>query len=316
MFYTAEDRERAHPEYELEVAAREGRYEEEGWRVRKDGSTFWANVLITAVRDDDGALSGFAKITRDLTERRAGEEALRAANEELGRVNRELDRFASVAAHDLREPLRTIAGFGDLLATRYRGSLDARGAHYVDHITQAVDRMEQLVGSLLAYARSADSAAPAQPVALAGLVGTLLTDLHAAISERGAEIDVEVPEDAAVAAAEHDVAAVLRNLLSNAVKFADAQDPRVAIGAEREGDGWRVDVVDNGIGIEPADRPRIFTPFQRLHTTSEYPGTGLGLAIAQRVVERNGGAIGVDSVAGRGSRFWFVLPAADVAGTQ
>jgi PAS domain S-box-containing protein len=316
MFYTAEDRERAHPAYELEVAAREGRYEEEGWRVRKDGSTFWANVLITAVRTEQGVLVGYAKITRDLTERRAAEAALREANEELGRVNRELDRFASVAAHDLREPLRTIAGFAELLATRYRESLDERAAHYVDHITHAVERLDQLVESLLAYARSSDAAAPGRRIALAALVGTLLADLHAAIAERGADLHVEVPDDAAVTAAEQDVAAVLRNLLSNAVKFADPEHPRVAVRAERDGDGWRVDVSDNGIGIEPADRPRIFAPFQRLHSASEHPGTGLGLAIAQRVVERNGGSIGVDSVVGQGSRFWFVLPSADVAGEQ
>ncbi len=114
-FYTAEDRERRHPEHELEIAVREGRYEEEGWRLRKDGSAFWASVTITAVRDESGRLTGFAKVTRDLTERRRNEQALQKAVEELRLSNAELDRFASIAAHDMTDPLRTISGFAEVL---------------------------------------------------------------------------------------------------------------------------------------------------------------------------------------------------------
>jgi PAS domain S-box-containing protein len=154
-FYTDEDRARDHPAEELRIAAEVGRYEEEGWRIRKDGSRFWASVLLTAVRDPDGTLVGYAKITRDLTERRAAEQAVRDANTRLERTNRELDRFAAVAAHDLQEPLRTIAGFTELLTDRHREGLDPAAQNYLAHIASGVERMTQLVDDLLRARRRA-----------------------------------------------------------------------------------------------------------------------------------------------------------------
>jgi PAS domain S-box-containing protein len=309
-FYTEADRARDHPADELAIAAADGRYEEEGWRVRKDGSHFWANVVITALRDDDGTLLGYAKVTRDLTERRAAELALRDANTRLARGNQELERFAAVAAHDLQEPLRTIAGFSALLSERHGASLDEDARRYVDHISAAAGRMSRLVDDLLGYARAAEPSAAAGDTVLAAAVAAVLEELSATIAARGARVAVTVDPDAHVHAEARDVEAVLRNLVSNAVKFADADAPRVSITAEPVEGGVRVVVVDNGIGIDPADRPRLFLPFQRLNSAADYEGTGLGLAIAQRVAERNGGAIGVDSVVGEGSRFWFTLPAA------
>jgi PAS domain S-box-containing protein len=310
MFYTDEDRAIDHPAAELEVAARTGRYEEEGWRVRKDGSRFWANVLLTAVRDPAGGLRGFAKVTRDLTARRAAEAALRQANERLARTNRELDRFAAVAAHDLQEPLRTVAGFAQLLQERHAVQLDERGQTYLGYVSAAVERMQRLVDDLLGYAKAAEEAPAAGTVDLVVSAEAVVAELRAAIGERGAEVVVEVHDGARVRAHSRDVESVLRNLVSNAVKFADAQQPRVVVRTTPVQADIRIDIIDNGIGVDPAERPRLFRPFQRLHSASDYPGTGLGLAIAQRVVERSGGSIGVDSVAGEGSRFWFTLPAA------
>jgi PAS domain S-box-containing protein len=309
LFYTDEDRERGHPGEELRIASETGRYEEEGWRVRKDGSRFWANVVITALRDDDGTLAGYAKVTRDLSERRAADDALRESNTRLARTNEELDRFAAVAAHDLQEPLRTIAGFSGLLRERHSAELSDAARRYVDHINSAVGRMTRLVDSLLGYARAAEPSGPAGDTALADAVAAVLAELGATIEARGAQVTVAVDPAAHVRAEPRDVEAVLRNLLSNAVKFAGSDAPRVAVQAEPAEGGVRVVVADNGIGIDPAFRPRLFVPFQRLHSAADYQGTGLGLAIAQRVVERNGGAIGVDSTVGEGSRFWFTLPA-------
>jgi PAS domain S-box-containing protein len=310
-FYTEEDRARDHPAEELRIAAEAGRSEEEGWRVRKDGSRFWANVVLTAVRDDDGTLLGYAKVTRDLTERRAAERALREANARLERTNRELDRFAAVAAHDLQEPLRTIAGFSGLLAERHADVLDAAGHLYLQHITGGVQRMSRLVDDLLGYARAAEpSGIGGDTVVVADVVADVLAELRATIDEHGTRVEVDVPADAHVHAERRDVEAALRNLLSNAAKFASADAPRVVVRATPAEREVRVEVIDNGSGIDPADRPRLFQPFQRLTSGEGHPGTGLGLAIAQRVVERNGGAIGVDSTAGEGSRFWFTLPAA------
>jgi PAS domain S-box-containing protein len=311
VFYTEADRARDHPAEELRIAAEVGRYEEEGWRVRKDGTQFWANVVLTSVRDEAGTLIGYTKVTRDLTERRAAEQALRRANERLERTNQELDRFAAVAAHDLQEPLRTIAGFSGLLADRHGADLDASAHKYLDHITAGVERMTRLVDDLLRYARAAEpSGVGGDTVVVAQAVDAVLGELGATVAEHRAEVVVDIAPDVHVHAEARDVEAALRNLISNAVKFADRQAPAVRVQAVLIDHRVRVDVVDNGIGIDPADRPRLFQPFQRLASGEGRPGTGLGLAIAQRVVERNGGAIGVESVVGEGSRFWFTLPAA------
>ena len=311
VFYTEEDRDRHHPATELEIAAREGRYEEEGWRVRKDGTMFWANVLITAVRNEHGTLVGFSKVTRDLTQRRAAEQELAATQELLRRSNEELDRFASVAAHDLREPLRTVAGFAGLLMSRYGDKLPEGAAPFLDEIAASVDRMQELIDSLLAYARAGELPPPHEPVPIADAADHVLADLQAAVAERHAQVEVRLAADATVAAHQGDVEMLLRNLLSNALKFCDVDMPRVTLAGDRVEGAWRIVVADNGIGVAPEDRDRIFTPFQRLHARAEYPGTGLGLAICKRVVERHGGAIGVDSTPGQGSRFWVTLPAAD-----
>jgi PAS domain S-box-containing protein len=300
IFYTDEDRERDHPAFELDVARREGRYEEEGWRVRKDGTTFWASVTITAIHHDDGSLLGFAKVTRDLTARRANEEALRSANAEL-------DRFAAVAAHDLSDPLRTISGFAELLE---REPLTESGQQYLDFIISTAARMQRLLNSLLVYARAGEGASPPGPVSLVTAADHVLSSLTATISERGAEIACDLPGDAIVLAGTADVELVLQNLISNALKFGDADRPRVEIAAAREPAGWRITVADNGVGIAADDRERIFEAFERAHADLGRDGSGLGLAICERLLRRRGGSIGVDSAPGQGSRFWALLPPA------
>ena len=302
-FYTEPDRVRDHPAHELEIATAEGRYEEEGWRVRKDGTTFWASVTITAVHDDDGGLVGFAKVTRDLTERRAAEEAMRAANAEL-------DRFASVAAHDLNDPLRTIQGFAELLAER---NLEEPAAEFAGHILRTAGRMQTLVSSLLTYARSGQEGQPPGPIALSAAAGHVFGGLHALIEERRATVEVRIPDHAAVCATQADVEMLLQNLIANALRFGHPERPRVEVGAEPAGDDWRITVADNGAGIDPEDRARIFEAFERAHPDLSREGSGLGLAICQRLAARHGGSIGVDSEPGQGSRFWVLLPSAAIA---
>src|SRR4051812_41309234 len=147
-FYTEPDIARDHPAHELEIATREGRYEEEGWRVRKDGTLFWANVVITALRDEDGQIVGFGKVTRDLTDRRRAEQAREKAATELEEANEQLRTFASAAAHVLAEPLRTVHGFADLLASRYGDRLDDRGREFLEHVQSGSERMEALIDHL------------------------------------------------------------------------------------------------------------------------------------------------------------------------
>ena len=310
VFYTQGDRDRDHPGHELEIAASEGRYEEEGWRVRKDGSHFWANVTITSLRDDAGELVGFAKITRDLTARREAEEAQRLAAEELGRVNEELDRFASIAAHDLNDPLRTISGFAELLTHE---DLSPTASEYVEHIGAISERMSRLLTGLLDFARSGQTADGAAPVEVAPAVRRVVDGLRSSIVERGADVRVDVPPDAEICAAPGDLELILQNLIANGLKFGAAEAPTVRIGARRDGDAWRLTVADDGVGIAPQDRERIFAPFERAHAQLSRGGTGLGLAICERLTHRYGGSIGVESEPGQGSTFWVRLPAPDPA---
>jgi PAS domain S-box-containing protein len=305
-FYTAADRARDHPAHELEIATREGRYEEEGWRIRKDGSRFWANVTITAVHDDEGRLTGFAKVTRDLTERKAAEDALQDVVEQLRRSNAELDRFASVAAHDMMDPLRTMSGFAEVLVET-DPSPEER-LQYAQHILDSGLRLSGMLQGLLAYARSGTPPAAGETAVVGDTLDQVRQDLAATLAERGAQITADVPPEAVVAANGHDLRAVLQNLVSNALKFGDAAAPTVRVTAQREDGAWRIAVDDNGGGIALEDQATIFNAFRRASGSSRQTGYGLGLAICERLVERRGGQIGVESAPGQGSRFWFTLP--------
>jgi PAS domain S-box-containing protein len=309
-FYTQEDRDRRHPANELEIAAREGRYEEEGWRVRKDGTHFWASVVITALRNEHGTLVGYAKVTRDLTERRETAERLRATAAELARSNAELERFAVAAAHDLTEPLQTIAGLADMVARRHADDLDDRGRDAMRHIGDGARRLQGLVDGLLAYSRASQQPMTLAPVASGEALQRVLHSLAARLVERNANIVADTAALPVVSADAPLLEIVFQNLLSNALKFTERDEPRIEVTAERDGEMWRFVIADNGIGI-PEERQRaIFALFQRLER-ARFSGVGLGLALCQRLIERQGGSIGVDSTPGEGSRFWFTLPAVD-----
>jgi PAS domain S-box-containing protein len=297
IFYTPEDRDNGRVAEALAAAERDGRFRDEGWRVRKDGARFWASVLITALRDDRGNLLGYGKVTRDLTD-------LRVAQQEL-------ELFAASAAHDLQEPLRTISGFSELLARRHGAALPPDGQEFLEHIAAAAARMQRLIGDLLAYARTAPGEVKSVAVPLAGSVSVMLGAVRGALSDRRLDVGVDVPDDATVLADAPGVELLLQNLVSNAVKFADADRPAVGVAARREGGEWIVTVTDNGPGIAVDQRERVFEPFTQLRR-GDFGGAGLGLSIARRIVERHHGRIGVEpGPAGTGSAFWFALPAAE-----
>jgi PAS domain S-box-containing protein len=301
-FYTPEAMARDHPSHELETAIEVGRFEEEGWRVRKDGSRFWASVVITALLDSDGGHVGFGKVTRDLTERRA-------MQQDLLRSNADLQRFAALAAHDLAEPLRTIGGFADLIHRRYVDQLPADAVPLLEQIVSGVGRMDALITSLLGYARAGELPPGDQYVAVEPVVRSVLADLGAATEATDARITVDVPVDAEVRAGEYGVALVLQNLISNALKFNAEASPKVAVSARAREAVWRISVRDDGPGIDPEELDGIFEPFKR-GGEPDAPGSGLGLTTCRRIVERHGGSIGVVSRPGDGSEFWFTLPAA------
>ncbi|HJQ93016.1 MAG TPA: ATP-binding protein, partial [Candidatus Thermoplasmatota archaeon] len=230
------------------------------------------------------------------------------ARRELERSNRELAEFAYVASHDLQEPLRTVASYTQLLQRRYKGRLDQDADEFIDSAVEGAQRMQSLIQDLLQYSRVGAKPEPPTAVDLGSVLEGVRRTLRQSIAEANAELVVTraLPT---IVAHERQFDQLMQNLVANAVKFRDPARPcRVEVSAEPVPGGWRVAVKDNGIGIDPRHSDRIFQIFQRLHAREDYPGTGIGLAICKRIVELNGGAIGVESTPGQGSTFWFTVP--------
>jgi PAS domain S-box-containing protein len=317
-FYLLEDQAQGKPARKLQVAAAEGRLEEEDWRVRKDGERFWANVVITALRDETGVLRGFVKVTRDVTAHKLAEEAIRQLNAELEqrvaertaqlqRSSEDLRQFARVAAHDLQEPIRQVINYTQLLSTRYHGRLDAEADEFIAYAVAGAKRLQQLILDLLAYTEIETRPPALTAVESEAVLAGALSDLRSAVAERGATITYDplpiVWGDAV------QLQLVFRNLLANSIKFHNTQPPHVHISATPQDKEWVFTVRDNGIGIAPQDRERIFMVFQRLHHQEPYPKPGIGLAMCKKIIERHGGKIWVESTPGQGATFLFTLPA-------
>jgi light-regulated signal transduction histidine kinase (bacteriophytochrome) len=239
------------------------------------------------------------------------EQAVAARTEELARSNYELETFASIVAHDLRSPLLTISGYCQLLREELDGPIPPMVNEYLNQIVNGATRMDRLIGDLLEYSRAARSQQPLQRVDMESVVVQARANLEASIREEQATI--EVGPMPSVIGDQTQLVQLLQNLIGNAIKFRREAPPRVRVTAWR-GDGcWEFAVQDNGIGIEQDYFERIFQTFQRLHG-QEYPGTGIGLAVCQKIVQRHGGRIWLDSVVGQGTTFRFTLPDQDKAG--
>jgi PAS domain S-box-containing protein len=242
----------------------------------------------------DDALKG---VTKELARR----------NVELERSNDQLQQFAYVASHDLQSPLVVVQGYLDLIERLKADQLDDEAQTFVNAARRGVDRMQRLIDALLEYSRVGERDAPREDVDLDVVLDEVLADLAPAIGESGAVIERgSLPT---VVGNRTGLGRLLQNLVSNAVKFRrDDVTPHVSIGADADGDGWRIYVADNGIGIPDADRQRVFGMFSRLHGSASYPGTGIGLAICEKVVEAHGGRIWIEPTDTPGSRFVFTLP--------
>jgi PAS domain S-box-containing protein len=275
----------------------EGVAEYETVRVRKDGGAIDVAVTISPLRDAAGDVVGASAIGRDITKGKRAER-------ELQRSNADLEQFAYVASHDLSEPLRVIAGFVDLLARRYEGQLDEEADRFIAFTVSGVERMQALIDDILAYSKAGRAELRLADVDTGELVEGVLADLDGLIEERGAR--VEVADLPTVWAEPVLLRQVFQNLIGNAIRFADEDAPHVRVSATSRRARWRIDVEDNGGGVDPAQTERIFEMFQRLHGR-DVPGTGIGLAIAKRIVERHDGRIWVDPAPDGGSIFRFTI---------
>ncbi|HSQ77670.1 MAG TPA: ATP-binding protein, partial [Nitrospirota bacterium] len=269
---------------------------------------------------DDDLLKMFVALGSqigDFLTRKKAEEAQVHYSSELERSNKELQMFASIASHDLQEPLRVVSGFAQLLEQRYKGKLDKNADDFIGYMVDGAERMQQLIRDLLDYSRVTTRGKPFQPANCDTAMQKALMNLKTAVEESNAVITADpLP---VVKADESQLVHLFQNLIGNAVKYRKKDEPpRIHISAKKIADsapaqsamraGWLFSVQDNGIGIEPQYFDRIFQVFQRLHKREEYKGTGIGLAICKKIVERHGGSIWVKSEPGKGSTFFFTMP--------
>ncbi len=278
----------------------------ENENVKRNGERAWIAWTNRGIVDDKGAISEILCVGNDITARKEAEALLAKKTTELERSNADLEQFAYIVSHDLQSPLVVVAGFADLLARRCQGKLDDKAEEFITHIQAGVKRLQHLINDLLDYSRVATRGKEFAPVDCNAVLEQVLTDLSLLMQEKGAAVTYDhLPT---VMADASQLGRVFQNLIGNALKFCREEAPQVQIGAERGDQEWRFRVRDNGIGIPAKDFDRIFMMFERLHDQSEYPGTGIGLAICQKIVERHGGRIWLESEPGVGSTFWFTIP--------
>jgi PAS domain S-box-containing protein len=309
--------ERLHEETDIQQRlSRDERIERmETVRITKNGVPLHVSLTISPVKDADGRIIGASKIAHDITARVAQEKALIAANEALKRANADLEQFAYSASHDLQEPLRMVATYSEMLKRRFSGQLGEEGAEYIGYTVEGAMRMERLLKGLRIYTQvSTGEFRPEEPVDAGDVLRRTLGNLQVAIQEAGAEVTSgPLPR---VLIQEFQLEQVFQNLIGNALRYRGGRQPQIRVAANEGETEWLFSVKDNGIGIESKFKEHIFGIFKRLHSANEYPGTGMGLAICQRVVERAGGRIWVESESGRGSTFYFTLPRAQSSGNR
>lgn len=316
IFYPPEDIEAGKPDWELVVAADVGRFEDEGWRLRKDGSRFWANVVITALRDENGEVVGYGKVTRDLTERRAAheralEDARRLAEAEA--ANRTRAELLAAMSHEMRTPLNAIAGYTDLLEAGLRGPLTETQAEDIRRIRRSQQYLLAIVNDLLNFSRleagtvsydirEFDAAEPVE--AVRSMTEPLVESEGLTLETRANPGRLTMRGDPA------RVEQILRNLITNAVKFTP-QGGRIVMSLEEAPAGVRIDITDTGIGIPEDRHETIFDPFVQIDRTltSNHEGTGLGLAISRELARAMEGELTVTSEPGKGSTFTLWMPA-------
>jgi PAS domain S-box-containing protein len=298
-----------------------GMQEKETWT---DGRETWVSTTKVPLRNVQGEIIGTMGMSRDITAHRVAQEELQKykvhleelveartselvlAKEQLERSNKDLEKFAYVASHDLQEPLRMVASYTQLIARRYKGRLDSDADEFISYAVDGANRMQQLIQDLLSYSRLTRKGPTLEECDCKTTCESAVANLRQAIAESGAVVVIgSLPR---VLADTRQLTQLFQNLIGNAIKYRSERIPEIRISSIPQSDGWLLSVADNGIGIEPQYFERIFEMFQRLHTRAQYSGTGIGLAICRTIAERRGGRIWVESQPGRGSTFLFTIP--------
>jgi PAS domain S-box-containing protein len=312
VFYLPDDIRSGKPQQDLDSAATSGRHEDEGWRIRKDGSMFWANIVFTAIRDQRGELRGFAKLTRDLTERNKFEASLTDAKAAAETANQAKSDFLSSMSHELRSPLNAILGFAQLMESEAPPPTPAQGESIIQ-ILNAGWYLLELINEILDLAtiESGKLSMSLEPVAL----GDLLLECQAMIDplaqRRGLRMTFPSGDQQFHVHADRTrIKQVLINLLSNAIKYnSDGGSVVVECGPNAATGRVRLTVTDTGAGLPPEKLTQLFQPFNRLgQEAGSEEGTGIGLVVSKRLIELMNGSIGVESSVGEGSVFWIELP--------
>ena len=304
-FYPQDKQDAKHPEWELGMAVRHGHYEEEGWRIRKDGSRFWASVLITAIRNESGELVGFTKVTRDMTERRAMLQRLESANARLQAAAAEQAQFLAVTAHELRTPIRVVTGCAETLAKHWADMTEDERIEMFDAMDVGAGRLRRLIDDLLMASRLEAGAVEIQlaPVELATLLATAVASSRS--TRPDADILVECPAGVTVLADADRLAQIVDNLVSNALRHGR---PPVRICVTTSGDVVELSISDAGDGV-PADmRDRLF---ERFATGETQRGTGLGLFIVRELAQAQEGDARYEDGPDGSNRFVVTLRRAD-----
>ncbi|MBN8554748.1 MAG: PAS domain-containing protein [Deltaproteobacteria bacterium] len=296
-FFIQKDREVLHGRKLVEIA-------EEPIHTRLKGARILHTKKIP-IYDANGEPAYLLGISEDITDRKQAE-VKEQRNRELERSNAELDQFASIIAHDLREPMRMISIYMSLLQNEFREIISPVAKEYVDFAIKGTARMNSLLKDLLEYSQAGITREPIKPVNTIKVLNDVVQNLTASIESKNPEIEISnLPN---VRGNYGQLIRLFQNLIENSLKYSGPQPIKIRVYAEESDQEWKFFVQDNGLGIEPRYHEKIFQIFQRLNPSDEVEGTGIGLSICRRIVENHGGKIGLFSELGKGATFFFTLP--------